>query len=54
MPSIDLRQAGRELAKRTRREQGLPEYIEDEATLARIVTLLGLGAPTSRPRGDAA
>lgn len=43
MPELtreELEEAGRELCRRTRREQGLPPHVTDEKTLQQIAVLL--------------
>lgn len=44
-----LEDAARELVERTRRAQGLPEHVEDPATLDALARLLD-GAPTEKRR----
>lgn len=45
-----LASAGRELARASRREQGLPRYVEDAATIAAFVDLWGRPLPPQIPR----
>lgn len=43
MTRDEIREAARRHAERTRREQGLPAFVEDSVVLDRVATLL-LGA----------
>jgi hypothetical protein len=45
-----LRESAAEWARRTAREQGLPEMIEDEATLQEIAILFTAGRDSRQPR----
>ena len=45
----DWRVASVELGRRTRREPGLPEHVEDGATLARIACILATGPSAAQP-----
>jgi hypothetical protein len=40
------------LAVESRRRQGLPDYVEDPATIARVVRLILAGGPPSGPPDD--
>ena len=40
------------LAVESRRHQGLPDYVEDPATIARVVRLILAGGPPSGPPDD--
>jgi hypothetical protein len=49
--ALDLRDLDH-LAVESRRRQGLPDYVEDPATIARVVRLILAAGPPSGPPDD--